>query len=452
MKPWLSRSLGLPAALVGLQLFCGAAFAAGFYASPARQDSGSADVGIDGQGNITFSWTTFHEVTGDILVQWRTRTAAGALGAPQTLSGGGHDNRFPHVAVNGAGAAVAVWRTSRGNLAATTPVQGRARTAGGALGPIFTVSAKPGGAFSFDFANPIVAIDAAGNATFAWTGLDGEQKRRAYARRRSAGGVFGPIVTLSPPGVSDPRMDVNAGGDAVFVWVWNNGAGQNQIQARLLSAAGTLGPLKIIGQGIAPSGGGGAGTVNPRVGVDGQGNALIVWEQPDDDGPCGINGCPKVLARTLSSNGTLGVPQTMTTTVTGGVSPQVAMASNGRAVVTWVHAGIEFRTRSAAGALGPVRTFSTTTTSVSGLVLKGDPAGNVVAVWKDGPIIRARARSVAGTLGPLQRYSIAGQVASGGVLAVGTGGDAVVAWDQPDGLGQCFGGSSCNRVGAAVDP
>jgi len=63
-----------------------------------------------------------------------------------------------------------------------------------------------------------VASDALGNATFTWTGLDENQKRRGYARTRSASGTFGPIHVLPPPGVLNPRMAVNAEGTAVFVW------------------------------------------------------------------------------------------------------------------------------------------------------------------------------------------------------------------------------------------
>ena len=451
MKLWLPFSLGLPAALLGVQI-SGAAFAAGFYVSPPRQAANSADVGIDRRGNTTFTWTTFQQATGDVVVQMRKRTAAGAFAAPQTLSTTGHDAQYAHVAVNGAGAGVAVWQLDNGDANATTPVQGRASTAGGALSPIFAVSARPGGNFSFEFANPKVAIDAAGNATFTWTGRDSNQDERAYARRRSAGGTLGPTFVLSPPGGSDARMAVNAGGTAVFVWVWNDGAGHNLIQARRLSAAGTLGPIRTIAQGLPGSGGGGLPTGNPQVGVDRDGNALIVWEQPDGQGPCGINGCPKILSRTLSNSDAVGaVPQTYSTTVSGGRSPQVAVDANGNAVVSWLHGGVEFRTRSAGGALGPLRNFSTSTGATEP-VLKGDPAGNIVAVWKDGVFIRARALSAAGALGPTRRYSIDGQGAAGGVLAVGTGGDAAVAWIQSDGLGQCFGGSDCSRAGAAIDP
>jgi hypothetical protein len=407
---------------------------------------------MDGHGNAIFGWTFFQQSSGDERVQIRRRSAAGALAAVQTLSTTGHDAKSAHIAVNSAGASVAVWRLDNGDANLTTPVQGRARTAGGTLSPLFTVSARPGGNFSFEESNPDVVIDGAGNATFTWIGLDSNQKKRAYARRRAANGAFGPVLVLSPPTVSSVKMAVNAAGTTVFVWVFNDGEGSNLIEARRLSPSGTLGPTRIIAKGIEFSGGGGAGTGNPAVGVDGQGNALIVWEQPDGEGPCGINGCPKILSRTFLKNDAVGsVPQTFSTTVSGGKFPQVAMASNGNAVVAWVHNGVEFRTRSAAGVRGALRNF-TTASGISEPVLKGDPTGNTVAVWNNAGFVEARRLTAGGTLGAIVKYRIGAQPAFSARVAVGSGGDAAVAWGQSDGLGQCSGGSACNRIGGAIHP
>jgi hypothetical protein len=247
-------------------------------------------------------------------------------------------------------------------------------------------------------------------------------------------------------------MAVNANGAAVFVWVWNDGNGHNLIEARQLSAGGTLGAIKIIAQGPEFSGGGAAGTGNPAVAESSQGNALILWEQPDGQGACGINGCPKVLSRTLSNTGAVGVvPQTFTTTVDGGRSPQIAMTGNGNAFVIWKHAGIEGRTRSAAGTLGSLQKLTISTNADSPL-LKGDSSGNTVAAWQNGSVTQARARTSAGVLGPLRSFSIAGHAAALTSLGVGSAGNAVVTWVQSDGLGQCSGGSSCSRIGASAGP
>ena len=311
--------------------------------------------------------------------------------------------------------------------------------------------AHPGGSFSVD-AYPKVAVDSAGDAYFTWNGLDANAKHRVYARRLSAGGTFGPLLTLSGPGVSDSRMAVNGSAAAIFVWAAKVDSSHNDIQARQLTSSGVLGPIKTIGEGVAPEAGGGLGTVNPEAGIDSQGNSYIVWEQPDGHGACGIFGCPKVLGRPLSASGTVGtVPQTLTTTVDGGFSPQIAMTANGNAFVMWKHAGMEGRTRSAAGALGPLQKL-TANTGADIPLLKGDATGNTVAVWQNGGVVQARARTAAGALGLLRSFSIGTQPAGGAALGVGSAGNAVIAWGQSDGLGQCFGGSSCGRVGAAVGP
>jgi hypothetical protein len=116
-KVWLRFFLGLSVALAGIQI-SETAFASDFYASPAKQSANDADVGIDGPGNSIFTWTAF--TTQGIVAQLRKRSATGVLAAPQTLSKTGHDAVRPHVAVNGAGAAVAVWQINHGDASAKT--------------------------------------------------------------------------------------------------------------------------------------------------------------------------------------------------------------------------------------------------------------------------------------------------------------------------------------------
>jgi hypothetical protein len=448
----LRLPLVLLAMLFGLVVVAvsGAAFNPPFYYSPPKQAANGPDASVSPQGKAFVVWQRFDQATGDEVVEMRLRTSTGTFSTPQILSAGGHDAVGAKVAT-WSGGCVVVWQAQNGDVASTTPVQGKTCGTDGALGPLFAVSPHPGGSFSID-AHPHVAVAGSGKAFFSWIGYDSQSKKRVFARTRTAGGTFGPTLSLSPQGVGDSVMAVNANGAAVFVWVWNDGAGHNLIEARQLSAGGALGSIKIIGKGIEFQGGGGAGTGNPSVAEDSQGNALIAWEQPDGAGACGINGCPKVLARTLSSTGTVGtVPQTLTTTVNGGKWPQIAMIGNGNAYVVWKHAGIEGRTRAANGTLGQLQKL-TSSTSADYPLLKGDASGNTVTAWQNGGRVEARARTAGGALGPFHSFSIGGQIAGGGSLGVGSGGPAIVTWVQSDGLGQCSGGSSCSRVGASAGP
>ena len=429
----------------------GAAFTPPFYYSPAKQSANSPVASVSPQNKSFVVWQRFDQSSGNAVIEMRTRTTGGTFGTPQILSSGGHDAITPDVAT-WSGGCVVVWQLDRGDASATTPIQGKPCATDGAAGPFFTVTPHPGGSFSYEFAHPHVALDSSGDATFSWIGLDGNGKKRAFARRRSAGGTFGPTLSLSPTGVNEVKMAVNANGAAVFVWVWNDGNGHNLIEARQLSAGGVLGAIKIIGQGIEYSGGGGLGTGNPAVAIDSQANSYVVWEQPDGMGACGINGCPKVLGRSLSAAGSVGsVPQTFTTTVDGGRYPQIAMTGNGNAFVVWRHAGIEGRTRSAPGTLGMLQKLTSSSTADYPL-LKGDAAGNTVVAWQNGNRVEARSRASGGSLGPFHSFSIGNQSAGGASLGVGSGGPAILTWVQSDGLGQCSGGSSCSRIGASAGP
>ena len=93
-------------------------------------------------------------------------------------------------------------------------IPSRTLSRAGAVGPLQTISQAGASA-----TNAQVAVDADGDAVFAWevfTGAIG----RVQARFRSKGGVFGPIRTLSTAGqnASDVRIAMNADGDAVITW------------------------------------------------------------------------------------------------------------------------------------------------------------------------------------------------------------------------------------------
>jgi hypothetical protein len=114
-----------------------------------------------------FTW--FRSDGANYRVQARARAAAGALSPVQTLSNPGRDAFGPHVAVDAGGDAVFAWRRSDG---ANYLVEARSRSAAGALRP-FTVLSDPGQqAFS-----PQAAVDGGGDAAVAWTRFDGANYR-----------------------------------------------------------------------------------------------------------------------------------------------------------------------------------------------------------------------------------------------------------------------------------
>ena len=90
-----------------------------------------------------------------------------------------------------------------------------------------------------------VAVDADGDAVFAWRRFDGTNTR-IYGRARSEAGNLGAVQTLSGAGHAfQPQVAVDADGDAVFAWRHFDGANW-RIQVRARSAAGTLSAVQTL--------------------------------------------------------------------------------------------------------------------------------------------------------------------------------------------------------------
>ena len=134
----------------------------------------------------------------------------------QNLSESGQHASNPELAVDYWGNAVFAWTRSDG---ANTRVQTRTRGAAGALSAVQTLSA-PGQ----DASSPRVGVDAIGNPVFAWTRFDGANFR-VQARRASAAGVLGAVQNVSESGrdAFDPQLAVGGYGDAATSWT--RGAG-----------------------------------------------------------------------------------------------------------------------------------------------------------------------------------------------------------------------------------
>jgi hypothetical protein len=130
-----------------------------FTLTPSGPSARDPQVAIDADGDAAFTWQRFE---GDAdRVQARTRSAAGVLGAIVNLSAAGDDAYAPRVASRDNGDSVFVWLRFDG---ANDRLQARTMTAAGALGAVQTVSAA-----GADAETPQVAIGAtSGPAVATW--------------------------------------------------------------------------------------------------------------------------------------------------------------------------------------------------------------------------------------------------------------------------------------------
>ena len=279
--------------------------------SPSGQDASGPQVAVDVDGDAVFTWLRFDGA--NVRVQARARSAAGALSAVQTLSDAGQNAFDPHVAVDASGDAVFAWTRSDG---ANDRVQARARSAAGVLSAVQTLSDAGQGAFS-----PQVAVDASGDAIFAWGRSDGANDR-VQARARSAAGALSAVQTLSSGGrnAAEPQVAVDTDGDAVFAWRRFDGA-SNRVQARARSAAGALSAVQTVSDA-------GQFAIDPQVAVDADGDAVFAWRRSD-----GAN--DRVQARARSAAGALSAVQDLSAAGLNASAPQVAVDADGDAVFAW---------------------------------------------------------------------------------------------------------------------
>jgi hypothetical protein len=393
---------------------------------------GSPQVAVDASGNAVFTWGHSNNET-TFLIEARARAVSGVLGPIQTLSGVAHRQGAPKVAVDADGDAIFAWeRLVDGS---TSRSLARTLSAAGVIGPLQTLS-KVGAS------NLKVAVDPDGDAVFSWDQTDKLGAVGIRGRTLSAAGVLGAALTLSEAGfdASTSEVAVDFEGDALFTWHGFDGTNL-RIQARTLSATGVLGaiePLSEVGENAH----------FPQVAVDADGDAVFAWRF------VGTNG--RIQARTRSAAGVLGAIETLSEAGEDvGYDHQVAVDADGDAVFTWVRSDypsdgsgtIQARTLSAAGVLGPILYISEGGDRCHDPQVAIGPDGNAVFTWmrasrrNKNQRPQARTLSPAGVLGPIQTLSRKGGAPR---VAVGASGSAVVVWLEPTDNGI--------RVRAAVGP
>jgi hypothetical protein len=282
----------------------------------------------------------------------------GAREPIRTLSAAGRYAESPRVAVHPQGAATAVWARSDGSH---LRIQTTHIAAHGVPAQVQTLSAAGGGAFDSD-----VGVDSEGRATVVWARFDGVLTR-IQSVRVEANGVPGIPRTLSPPGAPDqgaraPRVAVDAEGRATVVW--QRGL---SIQAVRLDEDGILGPVRTL---YASS----QGANHPQVSLDPEGRATVVWGAGDgtvQSMRLGADAAPGP-RRTLSKRGEL-----------AGMA-QVATDPTGRATVVWEAVrrsirSVQSRRVRANGSLEPLRTLAPDRSDAPQVGV--DSLGRATVVW-----------------------------------------------------------------------
>ncbi len=292
-------------------------------------------------------------------------------------------------------------------------------------------------------ADPQVALDADGDALFTWEHRDSAGKLSVRARRRSAAGVFGPILTFS--GRSEillfHRLAVDADGDALVAWTLRPEAGPDQAQFRAFSAAGALGPIELLSN-VLP-------TDSAQVAMNPAGRAIFAWRRVN-----AAQGTAPMEVRVRSAAGVLGPIQRVSFSGQTTFQPDVAIDGDGEAVVAWVRLFgskplVEARRRSAAGELEEIRQNLDQGDFPQVAI---DRDGDAIITWTDRrspPRVQMRTLSATNAIGPRQPVSQgSGMALQIPQLAMNARGDAVFGFLQAGPAG--FGAKARARAASGV--
>ncbi|WP_395811045.1 Ig-like domain-containing protein [Archangium minus] len=178
---------------------------------------------------------------------------------------------FPDVAIDGQGYALALWVQDTPHVA-FRPFASRFSPHVGWEPARELDTLHPG-----DVERPAVAVNEAGFGVAVWELHVGTQVD-LYAVEYSPGSGWSTphlLETRAEP-VSTPRVGVDAQGNALVVWKQSDGSAESLWAARLVKDGGWSAPLLLESEPGATS--------VPALALEGSGRALVAWLQPDSGG------------------------------------------------------------------------------------------------------------------------------------------------------------------------
>jgi len=371
----------------------------------------AARIGIDARSNATFGW-----LRGDsrgVRVQMRRRSARGRLGPLVDLSDPSSVAGDLQLAVARSGRAVAAWSERQPHGPAV--LRARAVSAEGARGPVVTITDA-----ALRFSGPQVVIDASGDALLTWTQLAGKAVA-VMARRWPADGELGPPTDVSattPSSSSDPPgVAIDADGDALFAWTAQD-AGVQRVLVRAWPGARAPGTVGVVSKPVEY-------IESPHVVLAPDGSGIIAWGA-QHHGSASV----KFTARRRSATGTLGrildlgVGHYHPGLALGADGTVYFTGSYDIDPDGEVRAG----TLSTDGVVVAMDSFFTN--DHARVQIAARPGGGALLVWSGERArgVRARSLSHAGVIGPQTRVSPPGRWTPPPALAITPGGEAQVTW------------------------
>jgi len=266
---------------------------------------------VDSLGNAVAIWASQTENPGTGHIQTSTLPAGGAWSTPVAISGGSSADD-PQLAVDPAGNVTAIW----GNFDA---IESAAKAAGAsAWGEPATLSEQWTGA-------PKLAVNASGEVVAAWILALSNSERRIQGDVKPIGGPWAAPTNISEIEEVLGRPDIGIGPEGEAAAIWSTAGGSNAnpvIQAAVKPSAGAWG-------GTAELSGTGQPESNPQLAFDPHGDALAVW--------WGLDAGNEVIESSSLPSGNSGwqAPVALSGSVQYMSQPKLAVDGQGNAVAVW---------------------------------------------------------------------------------------------------------------------
>jgi hypothetical protein len=292
--------------------------------SERRPDAFGPAMAADGDGTIYFAWRENREQNGQCCYGYNgpfvaTMEDGQAFRPAQQIAAQSGVDQGIALDASTAGAAAIVWPDvsgpGSGFMTSVQPV-------GGNFGPPERI---PGVTAGITSGSPKVSIDDAGAALFAIKSVEPramqEPATHAVVTVRHPDGTFTEPRTISTTDqASDPTIAAGPSGEAVIAWAEGEYENANLLVSVRRPDGSFAEPVTLAAGGLR--------RIEPQIGMDAVGNAIVTWGAGNSDG-WGI------YAAHRPPSGAFGPSQAISGPNAGESYPRLAVGGPGNAVVSW---------------------------------------------------------------------------------------------------------------------
>lgn len=285
-----------------------------------------------------------------------------------------------------------------------------------------------------DLTKPVVASGLTGHAAVAWQEYAGSQDSIQVSVMRPGSGNFSDPIRIAAPGFDyvNPQIGIDSDGEITLVWVARHDDSEWTLMSSTMPVGGVFSPPAPVSDPTT------AGIENPQLAVAQNGAAVVTWRFSNPGGADEIHAAVRKPGRSFAR------PTRISTPGQHSVSPEVAIAPSGSATVAWVvlFNASDPMLRAASTDLSGKFTTPVDVAEIDYIPelpsVSVGPDGSATLVWMsetpDGPPVSVwtATRSGGPAFSTPEKLSSPGKVAVEPKVSIGTDGTTTALWDQQD--------------------